>query len=457
MHVVHLDKVPKEEIMRTAKTAILVLLALVAVAGAAFGGAEAEEPQGEGVVVEYWARDFDESQAEWREAWVEAFHETRPDIQVNLTLVSSGAWDEKMTGAKAVGETPDIVHYAYNHIIPRASNGELLPIEDYVDPAVIDDLYDNVREMITWDGRVYAYPELVEPSMVLYYNKDMFVAAGLDPDAPPQSWDELLEYAEALTTEDHYGLIIPATAVELGWTLWGMRYGVVGHRLISEDWSESLADDPGYLDLAAFWASLYEEEVVPKQSLAPYVDIAPFANQQAAMSFGGSWSAGAIKQNWPDLVPSIGVSNVPTQDGDYRSATASLGGWNLAIDGLSENPQAAADFIAWNLGGNPEIMVEFFKSTGLSKFSARRSVDDALLRDPEATADPFMSVIAERVVPFAVAETAYPFDINIAFGNALERVYIEGMDIRESFEIAHREIQGIIENQGIAGTNPSLQ
>lgn len=438
---------------------VALLMAMVVATGLfASGDTETEgEAEVSGTLVEYWARDFGEAQSEWREYWVEQYNAENPDATVELTIVPADGWDQKFTGAQAVGETPDVVHYSYNQVLPVARNGEILAVSDYMSQDVINDIYPNVRDMVAMDGKIWAYPELVEPSMVLYYNKTMFEEAGLDPEVPPTSWDELLEYAKALTTEDHYGLLIPFNAVELGWTLWGMRYGTTGHRLISEDWSESLADDPAYHDLAAFWKSLYDEGVVPRQALAAYVDIAPFGNEQAAMAFCGSWGIGGLKREWPDLVENVGVTNAPTIDGDYERATASLGGWTLTIDAMTDVPQAAADFIAWTLGGNPAIMVDYFTRENFSKYSARISVDAALAQDEAASADPFMAFISERVVPYAVSETAYPFDINIAFGNALERVYLQDMEIAESFAVAHQEIQNIIANQELAGTNPAMR
>jgi multiple sugar transport system substrate-binding protein len=81
----------------------------------------------------------------------------------------------------------------------------------------------------------------------------------------------------------------------------------------------------------------------------------------------------------------------------------------------------------------------------------------ALQNHPEAKDDPWMAIVAERIVPYAVSETFYPFGINIAFGNAMERVYLQGADINESFEIAHKEIQDIIANESLAGKNPKAQ
>lgn len=446
--------------MKMARIAIAMLLFAVLLAtGSAFAGGQGEEDETQGDVIEFWAREFEEYQSEWLDEWTAAYNDANPDVTVEITYVPSDAWDEKMTGAQAVGETPDVVHYSYNQVMNGAQNGELLPVSDYMDESVIEDLYPNVRDMVTMDDKVWAYPQLVEPSMVLYYHKDMFEEVGLDPEQPPRSWDELLEYAELLTTEERYGLLIPSSAVELGWTLFGQRYGVTGHRLISDDWSESLVvqDDsvePGYVELAEFWKSLYDSEVVPRQGLGGYVEIEPFAQERAAMAFNGSWGIGSIKRDFPELVETVGVTNAPTPEGNYDQATASLGGWSLGIDAMSDKPDLAADYIAYLLGGDTEIMTDFFTRSGFSKYTARTSVDDTLATMSEAQDDPWMVEIAERVVPYAVSETFYPFGINIAFGNAMERVYLEDTDIEEAFRIADEEIENIIENESLAGSNP---
>lgn len=427
-----------------------------------FGGAQPERAVTDDVVVEFWVRDFEEFQSEWRDHWTEIYNEQTPGVTVELEYVSSGAWDERMRGAQAVGETPDIVHYAYNRILGMAERGELLPISDYVADEVLYDLHDNVRQMVSMDGKVWSFPELVEPSMVLYYHRDLFEEAGLDPDRPPQTWDELIDYARRLTTDDQYGLLVPFTAVELGWSTWGLRYGMTGHRLISDDWSQSMVVQdgqvsPGYVEFARFWKELYDQRVVPREALDGYTSTGPFGNKRAAMDLNGSWMLGSLRRDFPEVLDTIGVTNMVTPDGDYRRATASLGGWTYGIDGMSQNPQQAADYIAWILGGDPEIMVDFFVKSGFSKYSARISVDQRVAAHPEALADPFpfMEVIAEQIVPYAVSETFFPFDINIAFGNAIERIIFAGADIDESFRMAHEEIEDIIRLQSLAGQNPA--
>ncbi len=450
--------------MKMARIAALALLLVLALPGALlFAGGEEEAATGDDIVVQYWAREFEEFQSEWRDLWTEQYNQQTPGVTVEIEYVPGSAWDEKMTGAQAVGETPDVVHYSYNQVIRIAQLGELLPISDYIPEGVLADIYPNVLDMVTLDGKVWTFPELVEPSMVLYYHKDMFEEVGLDPDSPPETWAEMIDYADRLTTDERFGLLIPFNAVELGWTMWGQRYGATGHRLIDDSWSRSLVVDDngrvdsGYVQLAEVWRELYANESVPRQALDAYVNIAPFAQRRAAMAFVGSWGIGALKRDFPELLDSVGVSNAPTLDGNFEQATASLGGWTLGIDGLSDTPQEAADYIQYLLGGDPDIMADFFVRAGFSKYSARRSVDDALIQMPEAQNDPFMAIVAERIVPYAVAETAYPFGINIAFGNAMERVFLQDADIEESFRIAHQEINDIIANEGIAGQNPQQQ
>jgi multiple sugar transport system substrate-binding protein len=379
------------------------------------------------------------------------------NIHVNMEIVPGDAWAEKLKAAQAVQEAPDVLHYAYNNIVNAARLGEIMPLTNYVSEAALNDIYPAIQEMITYNGEIYAYPELAEPAWVLYYWKDKFVEAGLDPEKPPVTMDELIEYARALTTDDTYGLALPANAVEMGWTLWGMRYNVSGHRLIDDNWENSLAADESYYQIAEFYKTVMDEELAPLQPSTGYADLGNFMNGEVAMKFCGSWGIGQIRNSdTPEIEENIGVAVSPTFDGNQDAVTASTGGWNLCIDGLSDNPEAAGAFIEWYIGGDPEIMVDYFKTAKFGKYPVRQTVNDALAQDEMAANDEWYNTISQGVVPYAVAETIYPFDINIAFGTAIERVYLEGMSPEESFAIADEEIQDIIVNQEIAGKNPAM-
>lgn len=76
----------------------------------------------------------------------------------------------------------------YNKIIFSADQGKIQALDEYLDPGVWEDLHDNIEEFVTYNGKHYAMPLLAEPSSLLYYRKDFFEEAGLDPEQPPTTW-----------------------------------------------------------------------------------------------------------------------------------------------------------------------------------------------------------------------------------------------------------------------------
>ena len=82
------------------------------------------------------------------------------------------------------------------------------PVQDFIDKEKYDvsDLEPNVLAYYTVDGKQWSMPFNTSNPM-LYYNKDMFKAAGLDPDKPPRTWAEVEEYAKKLTKKDASGKV----------------------------------------------------------------------------------------------------------------------------------------------------------------------------------------------------------------------------------------------------------
>lgn len=417
---------------------------------------EKDDPAAEGkTTVDWWTPQWGDADSEWMEKWVDEYNNSQDKIFVKLEVVPGDAWDQKIVAAQAAGTAPDITTMNYNKIIFSAKQGEIQALDEYVDAAIFDDLYDNIEDFVSLDGKHYAYPLLAEPSAVLFYRKDLYEAAGLDPEAPPTTWDELIEYGKALTSGNTVGLTAAGNSVELAWTHWGWQR-MVGGTPINNDWSEATINTPEFKKLVEFWATLHEEGILPKQAFETgYNDITPLADGAAAMQIIGSWGIGQLRNDYPDLLENIGVAVVPTPDGNQEVPTASLGGWTLTIDGNSDNPQEAADFISWFAAGDEDIMVEFFKDvTKFSKFSARQSVDAVISADPEGSNDPWRQMIAENIVPFAVPEPIYAWEISMAYSTAVERVYLTGQDIDESLAQAEKEINDYIANNNYAGTNP---
>lgn len=453
--------------MKIKKYAVLLLSVLMTVsvllAGCgdgpgepAGGGKKANNKDNEGkTVLNFWTPQWGDKDTEWFEKWIDEYNKSQDEVVVELEVIPGDAWDQKVVAAQAAGTSPDITTMNYNKIVFSAKQGEIQALDDYVDPSVFEDLYDNINDFVSLDGKHYAYPMLVEPSAVLFYRKDLFEEAGLDPESPPTTWDELIEYGKKLTKDNVVGFTAAGNSVEIAWTHWGLQ-GMMGVSPVNDDWSEATINTPEYKQLIEFWARLNKEGIVPKQAFETgYNDIKPLAEGQAAMQVIGSWAIGQLRNDYPDMLDKIGVAVMPTPDGNVERPTASLGGWTLTIDGKSKHPKEAADFISYLLAGDEEIMLDFFKNvTKFSKFAVRKSVDEKLAADPEGSQDPWRNMIAEKIVPYAVPEPIYAWEISVAYANAVERVALTGEDVEKSLQTAEKEINEYIANNNYAGTNP---
>jgi len=404
------------------------------------------------VQIDFWQRQFEDYQQAWFKEQVDAFNAAQDKVEVIYTVVPGDAWDAKLVAAQAANVAPDVATTNYGAIKPGVVDGKFAKLDDLLPAEALADIEPWVKDFVTAkDGGVYGYPMLVEPSTVLFYRKSLLEAAGIT--APPKSWEELLTDARALTTDDVYGMNIGQVAGDLGWSSWGLQLNAAGHLPIADDWSAGRATEQGFKDLAQFYTTLYQEQLMPQEATYGYADCSFFGEGTVAMSACGSWALGQLSATWPDTFADTAVAAFPSIDGDPTKTTSTLGGWTLTVDSKSDQPQAAADFISWLLAGDPAIMTSFFDAAGYSKYPVRTSVNAALAADPVASANTNLSVVTSDILPYAQPEPVYPWDISLAMGTAIEKS-MRGGNIDDALAEANATIDTVIAQQGLAGTAP---
>ncbi|MFI6937661.1 extracellular solute-binding protein [Streptomyces sp. NPDC050418] len=437
---------------RTAALAAAAMACVMVLAGCDSGGAK--ETEGGRTVVDFWQFKYEDYQQKWFKKQVDKYNASQDKVKVRIQVVPGDTWEQKLKAAQAAGRQPDVSTTAYNGIVPGTREGRFAPLDDLLPAKAMSDIKENVRDYVSVEGKTYAYPFLVEPSTVLYYRTDLVTAAGLDPAKPPTTWAELLTWAKKLTKGKVKGMSIASTEADLGWTSWGLQYNACGHLPISDDWSKARATEPCFEKLAGLYRDLYSQGLVPKQPKVGYGDIAPYGQGDVAMSAGGSFSLGQLKNEFAGMVKKTAVAPFPSVDGDPEKTTATLGGWTMTVDAKSQAKAEAADFIKFLVAGDPAIMTDFFKATGYSKYTTRTSVDEALASDPDATADPFMKVISEQVVPYSKPEAAHPWEVSLALGKAIEAAMKGKQSIPDALKTADKAINEAIKKQSLAGTAP---
>lgn len=139
-----------------------------------------------------------------RRAVFDEFHRQNPDIQV----VNAGGLE--LPGEKAesnflmsmAGDTaPDVFYVNFRQYYNYIDQGFCRPLDDLIaqEPQLLDGVNPTILEILqSYDGKIYALP-FYQVAQALYYRKDHFREAGLDPTRPPKTWDEFYTYAKRLT------------------------------------------------------------------------------------------------------------------------------------------------------------------------------------------------------------------------------------------------------------------
>jgi len=167
------------------------------------------------VEIDYWQYFFKE-RVEAMDALIKQFEAANPDIKVKQTTFPYADYQTKVAAAIPAGEGPDVVQLFYGWLAQYMKAGLLQKLPaDAFNPADIDrDFFPIVRNMKI-DGQYYALPTAVR-SLALFWNKKLFKEAGLDPEKPPQTLDELVEMARKLTKRDAAGnLLIEGMTADL--------------------------------------------------------------------------------------------------------------------------------------------------------------------------------------------------------------------------------------------------
>jgi multiple sugar transport system substrate-binding protein len=251
--------------------------------------------------------------------WIEKYC---PGAEVDLQVQPWGQyWDLLKTNA-AGGELPDVFNMSQDRFFFYASNDALLDLQPYWDEYGVDTTVwgSGLVDPYRWgeNGDLYAAPVNWD-TVAVFYNKDMFDAAGLEYPTADWTWDDFAAAAEALTNpdEDVYGAVA-YVEYQAGYPNWIASTGTVP--IVDAARTGCTLDEPGSLEALNFLKGLYDAGYMPSISTLGGTSADDafnfFASGKVAMVTGGSWKLSAafeeVPFNW-DVVqlpknPTTGLS-----------------------------------------------------------------------------------------------------------------------------------------------------
>jgi len=365
---------------------------------------------------------------------VSDFNKAHADIQVTPTY--TGNYDvtlQKIQAAKLAGTLPDVAVTEISSVPVLASLGAAQPLDDLIAASggrqFLDRFWPSMLLNCGYNGKVYGVP-FQRSTPVMYYNKDAFAAAGLDPEKPPQTWGELIGAAQKLTVRDgeritRWGVELPLEAFD--WFYYALTYSNGGQTL-SADGTKVLWDQPKNIEALQFWYDLVNKyKVTPPYT--PWNDgPQEFAAGKTAIVWHSTgsqafmrqnvkfhWGLGRIPKNTQFGPPSGGGNMLmyATDPGRRRAA------WTF-MTWMSDAPQAArwsiaSGYLATNIASwdlpemqalikeHPEVLVtkeqlpDAKAEPTSAKYAPARDILNSLIKDVLANKAPLKAATEQAV------------------------------------------------------------
>ena len=315
---------------------------LVACSG---GGSSTSDKQ----KVTFWQFDTAKASIDAYKTAIKDFEKKNPTITVDMQIVPWADQQQKITTALASGALPDVSMLGNDVVAQYAANGALAPLDSYVAGwskaegiDVKKDMYAGDISYYTYKDKLYGSPVADETRMV-YYNKDLFQQAGLDPNTPPATWDEMEKDAKALKSVVSVPWSAPMSKQYVTVQTFMSVYLSYGASLFDSKGKCGL-DTPEFKDALTWYTGIAKQGLTSPDAVnATSDDIANlFSNGKAGMLIDGPSRYNAIKEANPDLFKNVGVAAIPAGP---KGQFGFLGGWPLVMWNTSKVKDAAAKWI----------------------------------------------------------------------------------------------------------------
>ncbi|HEY8425147.1 MAG TPA: ABC transporter substrate-binding protein [Limnochordales bacterium] len=368
---------------------------------------------------------------------VREFNATHRDIEVKELGINFWDYWTKLQTATAAGISPDVALNDLGNVPQRAATGVIRPLDEFLarDGITLDTFWPATHPAIRWEGRVWALP-LETDVRVFYYNKQAFREAGLDPERPPRTWDELVAYSDKLTIRDARGRL-----VRVGFSpTWGNLYFWTIAWLNGGSFTDAQGrikiDHPANIEALEWMVERVHaygiRELSALESNFGGGAMSPFISGKVAMIGENNTFLANIRQYAPDM--DFGVSGLP-----YNRTPASWSnGFSIEISSKTRYPEAAWEFVKFLTSRQKQL--QYARINGSMVGNVAAATADELMQDPfwRAIVD---QMKVSRFRPFSMeAPTWYDTVLQPEIDNALRGIKTPAQALRDAQKAYEAEV-----------------
>lgn len=341
------------------------------------------------------------------------FETENPEIKIQIEEVPNADILTKLTAYAEADDLPDVIDGQFG-LASFVSLDAALDITDRVEAEGLRDSFIPValQAGIDGEGRILGLP-FYTGTDALYYRTDHFEEAGLDPEAPPKTWQELTDAAKALTNPraGRYGFGMYGKTHTIRVVHFMQNNGPDGDmlRLDRESgiWT-ILVNSPDSIGAVEYMVSLAREHKVVPPNVVEMdypANVAAFSAGNISMLTTGPWGAQTFISTNPEIEGNFAVALHPTPDGE--SPTLRQGSLIYAVGRTTEHPDEAFAFLKWFTHDRQPFFAANAKYGPTTK---------AALEDPAIAEDPFLKVFLEQSLN-AVVE---PYEVELGDWNRMK-------------------------------------
>lgn len=369
---------------------------------------------------------------------VAAFNDMQDNIQVNAVFTGNYSDTIQKTLTSFSGGNPPHVILTSGGNLPGLINEnvvmDLKALIDQEDDALMDDYVQNFWTMFTYGEKIYGVP-FQHSAPIMYYNKDIFTQAGLDPNTPPKTWSELEAAADKIAAA---GLdVTPYEFMGDDWITQAMACSNGGNIYVDEK-TVTLNSD-ATVEAVEFWQRLLQKGAAIENP--SYGGVAEnFIAEGTAIMFNSTGSMGNVIANatfdWD-------VSNIPANDG--CEPFSPLGGGGFAIINRDSEQEIAASWEFVKYMTSPEVTAKWSITSGY--FAMRYSAYELpemkafFAKNPQfSRTEDFLPMLVKPYLTTRQPEVAEAFNI------ALDDALINNQNAKAALDSAQEIAQALLDD-----------
>ncbi|WP_235728232.1 ABC transporter substrate-binding protein [Metabacillus indicus] len=351
-------------------------------AAACSGGTEktsSDDKKSDGPIeIEFWTMQLSPTFDDYINGVIADFEKENENIKVKWVDVPWGDMEKKILASVASKTAPDVANLNPQFAAKLAELDALVDMDEAVADDVKSQYFEGVWKSNTFDGKTFGIPWYLS-SQVTMYNTKIFEEAGLDPNKPPATFEELAEVSKTIKEKTgKYAFFPPFDGSHLLETM-----VMKGVDLTNEEMTKAAFNTPDGKAAFQYYVDLYKADLIPREVLTEghgkAIDM--YQAGQLAILASGPQFLNTVKENAPDVLAATKTAVSITGETNKKNVAA----MNLVVPKQSEHQDAAVKFSVFLT--NAENQIEFDKLTTILP-----SVESAL-------EDPYFTELPENATP----------------------------------------------------------